>query len=345
MTVPANYFPINGASPSGGSIITSIPWGFDSGELEFFAYRDSDGALEKSPTYSLSGSTLTVSNPFGSVAWSLFVSRRGDITQDVEDGVNNAQAIISQLDQLTKRTQEVGASSEGAVRFHGKLEPMVLPSVDERKGKIVGFDDVTGDLKVNPASADLAGSYAVASAASAAKAEAALNDVVTRYIGAFADDSAANAFASGEGIALADGTEYFKTGTGKRIYSGGVWMDAVNGLTEVSGDGRYLQKDQNGADISEAGSFRDNIGVFSRGLIRGRARTPLAEQPGVEPEGPLMPVTLTEAEFEALTEYEPRYYDVLGIGTYFGPKRIAWDTDVYDSSTGIHVATTGDDST
>ncbi|MDP0495825.1 MAG: hypothetical protein Q7Q73_06415, partial [Verrucomicrobiota bacterium JB024] len=47
----------------------------------------------------------------------------------------------------------------------------------------------------------------------------------------------------------------------------------------------------------------------------------------------------------ALTEYEPRYYDVLGIGTYFGPKRIAWDTDVYDSSTGIHVATTGDDST
>ncbi|MDP0496043.1 MAG: hypothetical protein Q7Q73_07510, partial [Verrucomicrobiota bacterium JB024] len=223
-----------------------------------------------------------------------------------------------------------------------------LPAFASRAGKVPSFDE-NGKLVATISAAPLADvGDAVATAEAAATTATTQAATATTQAGIAttqagiattkAAEAAASAATIGQDVSTS-GTPTFAglalTGNAdlnsNKITELGDATADTDALNRQSADARYLRLAQALGDIPDKAAARLNLDVFGRGIVRGRSRTPLAEQPGIEPESPMMPVTLTEAEFEALTEYEPRYYDVLGIGTYFGPKRIAWDTDVYDS--------------
>ena len=144
------YNLLNAYGPEGQALFLEVPWEHEENELRILAATDVEDKFKLrllgTDSYSRVGNVITVPYPFeeAGLPWRLFIWRVTDVNETVTfDGSRiPVEAIVAKLKELSEKVEEAQLLYRRAVKAPEDMDGrMILPTVESRKGKLVGFDD------------------------------------------------------------------------------------------------------------------------------------------------------------------------------------------------------------
>ena len=237
------------ASLNDGQLLVNVPFPFQaSGDL-LLILKNSDGETTQlilTQDYSVSGEgqpnggeiTLQVASQDGQKLYLIGQAVIERITSIVRDGRFSSAAIDADFDRLTIILLELARDLSRAVKTDFGQNGLQIEKIPKNHFyKSDGLQSLVDGGKVDDIAA--AQSHAEKAIGAAQTAENILNDLLSRYIGAFASDSAADADNPIKSI----GTLYFHTDAGVlRAWNGAGWTDPTLVLADGSVTNEKLAK-------------------------------------------------------------------------------------------------------
>lgn len=190
---------------------------------------------------------------------------------DLTDNSRNpAQSVEDQLDRFAMAEQDINnvlgrawlskvGEAGGQIASGAAGETLVF----DADGNVVPGADQS-EIEAAQGYAEASAASATAAAASASAADATLDAVIQRDLGDFADDAAADAYATSEGITKIAGTKYFNTTSDiLKRWDGSAWL-AFDGMSQATYDPSGV-----GANAFDAGNhsfLQEDSGAVARSV-------------------------------------------------------------------------------